>query len=179
MQSAQQKAHWFAFGSSYTLMTSTAYFYLFMCVDWGHSGPIGRSSVLQSWWSRARSELFIDIILPTALWPCGRLSLYQKWVPGIFPGGEGGKGGQCVGLTTLSTSCAKCVDILEASVSWRRKGLSRPVMGELICVDWLTVGQSHIYITHCLYPTNLLNTVNKYEFTFIKPTKRIAIQYYV
>jgi hypothetical protein len=36
-----------------------------------------------------------------------------------------GKGGQCVGLTTLPPSCADCLEI------WKPQGLSRPVMGLL------------------------------------------------
>jgi len=32
-------------------------------------------------------EFFIDIILLVALWPWGWLNLWQKWVPGIYPGG--------------------------------------------------------------------------------------------
>ena len=42
-------------------------------------------------------------ILPIALWPRGRLSLLQKWIPGALPGG---KGGRWVRLTTLPPSCA-------------------------------------------------------------------------
>jgi hypothetical protein len=46
-------------------------------------------------------------ILPIALWSWGRLSLWQKWVPGVF---SGGKVGRCIRLTTyhhpLPPSCA-------------------------------------------------------------------------
>jgi hypothetical protein len=43
----------------------------------------------------------------------------------------GGKGGRCVGLTTLPSSCADCLKTLGASTSWNSKGLSRSVMGLL------------------------------------------------
>ena len=49
------------------------------------------------------SGFFIDIILLITLWPWDRLSLEQKWVPGVF---SRGKGGRCVRLTTLPPSCA-------------------------------------------------------------------------
>jgi len=54
--------------------------------------------------------LFIVVILSAVLWPWGRLSLQQKWVPGIF---RGGNGGRCIGLTTLRPSCGVCLEIWE------------------------------------------------------------------
>ena len=61
-------------------------------------------------------------------------STLRKWVPAVSPRIEDG---QCVGLTTLPPSCADCLDVLGASTSWSRKGLSRPVTGLLylnLCV---------------------------------------------
>jgi hypothetical protein len=46
----------------------------------------------------------------------------------------GGKGGRCVGLTTLPPSCAESLEILGASASWGPKGLYR---------DCLTLHSSH------------------------------------
>jgi len=45
----------------------------------------------------------IIIIIIIIIWPWGRLSLWQKWVPGGYPWG---KRGRCVRLTTLPPSCA-------------------------------------------------------------------------
>ena len=51
------------------------------------------------------------IILPAALWPLSRLSLYEMCVPGIFPGRRGDR---CLDLTTLPPpSCADCLEIWE------------------------------------------------------------------
>ena len=96
-------------------------------------GAVAWDTALQARRSRVQFPInslsfFIDLILAASLWPWGRLSLLHKWVLGIYPGG---KGSWCVGQTTLPASCADCLEILEASTSWRPRGLSMPVYGKL------------------------------------------------
>jgi hypothetical protein len=74
---------------------------------WGTALLTGRS---RDRFPMVSLELFIDIILPAPLRPGSRLSLLQKWVPGIF---LGGKGDRYVGLTILPSSCADCLKIWE------------------------------------------------------------------
>jgi len=66
-------------------------------------------------------------IPPIALWPWGRLSLQQKWVPEIFPGG---KGGRCARLTTYHHPVPLSRN-LGTLASWNPLGHSRPVTGLL------------------------------------------------
>jgi len=65
------------------------------------------------------------------IWPWGWLSLQQKWVPRIFPGGLRRLVCRADNFTTCM--CQKSWNLV-ASASWKPQGLSRPVMGLLYIV---------------------------------------------
>jgi hypothetical protein len=86
------------------------------------------STELQGVWSMIRFpivlvEFFIDIILLTALWPLGSTqSLTEMSIRNISWRGKGSRG---IGLTTLPSSCADCLEIWEPQSSWNPQGQSR------------------------------------------------------
>jgi hypothetical protein len=57
-------------------------------VGWGTMLKAGRSCVR---FPMRSTDFSIDLILPFALWAWSWLSLWQKWLPGIFLGLKGGR----------------------------------------------------------------------------------------
>jgi len=95
-------------------LQSSVKVYLHLFMPWRHMGNRGIAPLIANqprykrvWFPMVPLEFFIDIILSAAVWLWGRLSLWQKWVSGIF---LGGKGGRCVRLTTLPHSCTDCLE---------------------------------------------------------------------
>jgi hypothetical protein len=97
-------------------------------VGWGTTLQTGRS------WARFPkvSLELIDVILPPTLWLRGRLNVWKKRVPCVSPRG---KGGRCVGLTTLPPPMCPMSWKLGSSTSWNPLGLCGPVQG-LRHVTW-------------------------------------------
>jgi hypothetical protein len=125
LRAARQTKH------SLTPRPSRKYFvYGTGAVAWGTALQAGRSRVR---FPMVSLGFFIDIILIRSHYGLGVDSAsnrneYQEY---FF----GGKGGRCVGVTTLPPSCADCLEIWEPQPPGTLKGLSRPVMGLLYCLD--------------------------------------------
>jgi hypothetical protein len=77
-----------------------------------------------------------------------------------------GKGGRCVGLTTLPPSCADCLESLWASTSWNPKGLSRPVMGLLYLFFYLIcVRARKLLVYRAITTKQMRSTMNRFLLT--------------
>jgi len=76
-------------------------------------------------------EFFTDLIHPAAIRPCGRLSLWQKWVPGISPGVWGRpvrKADNLATLTCLLSRNSGSLNLLEPSGPFQRStGIALPL----------------------------------------------------
>jgi hypothetical protein len=68
-----------------------------------------------------------DLIFPSDILPCVRLSLYQQYQEYVL----GRAGGRCIWLTTLPPSRADCLEILGCPNSCNRRGTSSSVQGLL------------------------------------------------
>jgi hypothetical protein len=121
---------------------------------WAHGSAVGWGTALQVGMSRVRFpvvslEFFIYIILLSALWPWGGLSLSQKWVPGIFPE---------VKVDNITTFLCRLSWNPGASTSWNPQGLSRPVQelylftSHFLCfvIGW---NISHAVSNYLIFPT--------------------------
>jgi len=81
------------------------------------------------WASLVFFFFLIDLFLPATLWPWCCFGLFNRnEYQGYLLGGYSA---WCIGLTSLSPSCADCLKIMAASPSWKHKDVSWSVMGQL------------------------------------------------
>jgi hypothetical protein len=138
LRTAELSAHFYPLFSSSIFVSDIKYShdwnnFQYRCIIGLRGGPVGWRTAIQVKRSQVRFpmvslEVFIDIILPAALWP---------WVDSASNRNEyreyflGGKGCRCLRLTILPPSCLDCLEIW-APTSWNPQSLSTPVMGLLL-----------------------------------------------
>jgi hypothetical protein len=93
--------------------------------------------------SRLSFEFFVNIILPAALWPWGWISLWQKWVAGIFPGWQRRPGWQPYHLHVRNFLKSGSLNLLEPSGFVQTcKGIALPLPSASLNISsWTGVGE--------------------------------------
>jgi hypothetical protein len=87
-----------------------------------------------------------------------RLTHEQKWVLEIFPGG---KGGRCIGLTTLPLSCADFIEI------WERQPPGTPRVCPGLCY------LPRIWTHRCLWHVHLDTSMFRYTLLFYFQSQKL------
>jgi hypothetical protein len=103
------------------------------------SGTVGWGTVeglvFDSWWSHWDFHWFN----PSGRIDTGVDSVFNTCVPGVSPGG---KGGRRLGLTTSPPSCADCLDIQGASNTWKLKACPGLYWNSFTCNEHSLTGHS-------------------------------------
>jgi len=111
-------------------------------------------------------------IPPIALWTWGRINLLQKWVPGVFPGG---KGGRSVRMTTYHHPMPLSRN-LGTLTSWNPLGLSRPVMGLVyLYIQTAYHAWFHVYAAKWMRSTLFWNQIPFITITSIKDSRWLML----
>ena len=120
-------------------------------------------------------ENFFCLILPVLhMWPAFVFSVWQILPAGVDSASNrnefqeyflGGKGGRCLGLTTLPPSCADCLEILGVLISWNQSGHLQEIFTFTICVSVVCVCIYMFYIN--LFRTSSYTSI--FMFSNSKP----------
>jgi hypothetical protein len=104
-----------------------------------------------------------ELILPAALWPWILLSVWQKWVPGLSPGGKGDRSTLAAFICRLFRNC-DCLNLLEPSglvqacngipllcctVTRNGTAHSKTMLQQLNCCNTHTLRQGELSLVYC------------------------------